>query len=102
MAILTSRPNTGLTAKQLSEMVDPTIRVLKTVAALIIFEDDTPASVRDAQKIVEDLIDDFKYAHTVVMAAPSGTRYELHYDCAVQPIPGVAHVSFRVIFKVRL
>lgn len=100
MTILTSRPDAIPTTEELNRLVDPAVRVLEVVCNLVVFTDDTPASVKDGQEIVEETLEAFHYAHVVVMAAPS-YNYELVYDCAVQPVPGATYVSFKAIFKVR-
>jgi len=100
MAVLTSRPEKVPSAQDLTRLVDPAVRVLKVVCNLVVFTDDTPASVRDGLEIVEETLEAFQFAHVVVMSAPSYS-YELVYDCAVQPVQGSTYVSFKAIFKVR-
>jgi len=100
MAILTSRPVKVPSQQELSRLVDPAIGVLRVVCNLVVFTDDTPASIKDGMDIVEETLDAFKFDHVVVMAAPSYS-YELVYDCAVRPIHGAPYISFKAIFKVR-
>ena len=101
MAILTSRPVKVPSQQELARLVDPAIRVLVVVCGLIVFTDDTPASIKDGMDIVEDTLAAFKFDHVVVMASPSSSIYELVYDCAVRPVPGSSYISFKAVFKVR-
>mgnify|MGYP007034235244 FL=1 len=100
MTILTSRPDAIPATEELNRLVDPAVRVLEVVCNLVVFTDDTPASIKDAQEIVEETLDAFDFSHVVVMVSPS-YNYELVYDCAVQPVPGASYISFKAVFKVR-
>jgi len=103
MPILTSRPpaNPVPSTKDLMDLVTPAVDVLSLLSSLIIYTVDSKKSVSDAQQLIEDALDCFKFADYAVMSAISVYSYELVYDVAVQPVQGSAFISFKVIFQVR-
>lgn len=103
MPILTSRPPSkqAPSTKDLMALVTPAVDVLNLLTSLIIYTNDSKKSVLDAQTMVQDALDCFRFNDTVVMAVPSHYSYELVYDIAVQPLPESSYISFKVAFQVR-
>lgn len=103
MPTLTSRPSSkqALSTNELMALVTPAVDVLNLLTSLIIYTNDSKKSVVDAQTMVQDALDCFKFNDYVVMAVPSHYQHELVYDVAVQPLSGSSYVSFKVTFQVR-
>jgi hypothetical protein len=97
MTILTSRPPKSSDHEL---MVNAAIRVLKVVCDLVVFTDDTPASIKDGHEIIEETLAAFQFLDVVIMDAPS-YFFELTYDCAIRPTSESAYTSFKVSFKIR-
>jgi len=104
MTKLTSRPDPLPpipTKYDLLEAAKPAVNILTWVSQRVVYPDDSSHSISTAFDMIEEALECLMLPDFVVMAAPSPSYRELHYDVAVKPLRDAPFVSFKVIFRVQ-
>lgn len=103
MSTLSSRPvaaPSAPTSQELMKAAAPSMNILKWLSRMMVYPDQGQHTVLAVHQMIKDALACMGLLDYAVVAIPSPSAHELHYDVAVKAIVG-PYVVFKVSFVVR-